>query len=445
MIGPSEDKHFPIKVGAKARTLHVDYLARVEGEGSLHIEMKGDKVQSATLNIFEPPRFFEALLQGRPHTDAPDITARICGICPVAYQMSAVYAMEDALSLTLPEYIHQLRRLIYCGEWIESHALHIYMLHAPDFLKEPDAIALAKKDPAHIRRGLKIKKGGNRIIQLLGGREIHPINVKVGGFFKLPTKNELEELKKVLVDTRSDALEGLHWVAGFSFPIEEEKKYELVSLHHEKEYPMARGDIACLSGKRFSSDGFLKHIQEEHVKGSTALYAHMNGKPYLVGPLARFNLHHHLLPSALHSVMDDIKFTLPCFNPYKSIIIRSLEILFAIDEAIRIIDAYTEQDSPPSVAYTAQAGTGYAVSEAPRGLLYHHYHLDDKGMISEAKIIPPTSQNQKMIEHDLLSVARKYAKENDDILRYQCEMAIRNFDPCISCATHFLSLRRTYG
>jgi sulfhydrogenase subunit alpha len=444
MTQKDEDKNFKVKVGARSRTLHVDYLARVEGEGSLHIQMKEGKVESARLNIFEPPRFFEALLRGRPLDDAPDITARICGICPVAYQMSSVYAMERALRLELPEYLHQLRRLIYCGEWIESHALHIYMLHAPDFYGATDAIALAKKDPSHIRRGLRIKKAGNEIIRLLGGREVHPINVKVGGFYKLPKKEDLTVLKAVLEAAVDDALEGLSWVSSFTFPFVE-KKVEHVCLRHPKEYPMARGEIITSSGLLFTPEEMLCHIREEHIEGSTALYATLHSKPYLVGPIARFNLNFDLLPTKVHREIERIGLHLPCLNPYQSIIIRSIEILFALYEALRIIDDYEEDSQISSLAIHPKEGWGYSATEAPRGLLYHHFHIDENGVIQEAKIIPPTSQNQKTIEEDLFVVAQRNASACDDTLRCECERAIRNFDPCISCATHFLSLKRTYG
>lgn len=214
---------------SETKTIKVDYLARVEGEGALYIKAEADQVTDVQLKIFEPPRFFEAFLRGRAYQEAPDITARICGICPVAYQMSAVHAMEDAFKITVPDPIRALRRLIYCGEWIESHVLHIYMLHAPDFLGYADAIQMAKDHANVVQRGLQLKKAGNALVTLLGGREIHPINIRVGGFYKVPRKRELAAITEQLQWAREAALETVRWVATLPFP-DFERDYEFVAL-----------------------------------------------------------------------------------------------------------------------------------------------------------------------------------------------------------------------
>jgi coenzyme F420-reducing hydrogenase alpha subunit len=220
----------------KSRTIKVDYLARVEGEGALYVKIKDNTVVDIKFKIFEPPRFFEAFLRGRTYNEAPDITARICGICPIAYQMSSVHAMEDAFGVKIDGQLRALRRLIYCGEWIESHVLHVYMLHAPDFLGYPDAIQLAKDYPDIVQRALQLKKIGNEIVALIGGREIHPINVRVGGFYKVPAKQELAPLAERLKWARDAALETVRWTASLNFP-DFEQDYEFVSLRHPEEYP----------------------------------------------------------------------------------------------------------------------------------------------------------------------------------------------------------------
>ena len=209
------------------KTINVDYLARVEGEGGVRITFDGRTVRDVELRIFEPPRFFEAFLRGRAYTEAPDITARICGICPVAYQMSAVHAMEDALGVTVSEPVRELRRLLYCGEWIESHTLHIYMLHAPDFLGYEGAIEMAKDHGDVVRQGLELKKIGNEILELLGGRAIHPVNVRVGGFYRAPSRRELRTLVEPLQRARDIALATVRFVSGFDFP-DCERDYEFV-------------------------------------------------------------------------------------------------------------------------------------------------------------------------------------------------------------------------
>src|SRR5690348_12375027 len=229
------------------RIIRTDYLARVEGEGALTVHLDGSRVEHVALEIFEPPRFFEALLRGRSFVEAPDITARICGICPVAYQTSAVNAMESLCGVETPEPIRLLRRLLYCGEWIESHALHVYMLHAPDFLGYASAIELARDAPAAVERGLALKKTGNDVMRLVGGREIHPINVRVGGFYKAPTRAELRTLVEPLERAREAALETVSWTATFDFP-EREIPCELVALSKPGTYAIEDGRIASDCG-----------------------------------------------------------------------------------------------------------------------------------------------------------------------------------------------------
>ena len=435
-------KELPIKVGTKSKTIHVDYLARVEGEGSLYIKTQGNQVEDVQLKIFEPPRFFEALLKGRSLFEAPDITARICGICPVAYQMSAVYAMESALGIEVPEYIHRLRRLIYCGEWIESHTLHIYMLHAPDFLGCKDAVEMAKKDQEILKRGLRIKKAGNEIIKLLGGREVHPINVKVGGFYMIPEKAKLLALSETLKKAYDDALQSLLWVSKLPFP-HIERDFEFLALHHDKEYPMARGTLKSSSGISFSSHEYEKYCLEHQVEHSTALHAVLKDKgEYLVGPVARYNLNRDNLPQSIQKIIEEIGFEKRCINPFRSIIVRSIEVLFALQEALDIIKDYDAEQLAPNIKCSIKPSTGFSATEAPRGLLYNKYIIGSDGLIQEAKIIPPTSQNQKLIEKDLYHFVKENISLSDQELQERCEMAVRNFDPCISCSTHFLKMRR---
>jgi len=225
---------------SRERTIKVDYLARVEGESALYVKLRGDRVEEVRLRIFEPPRFFEAFLRGRSFAEVPDITARICGICPAAYQMSAVHAMEDALGISVDGGLRELRRLLYCGEWIESHALHVYLLHAPDFLGYDDAIAMGRDHAEALRRGLSLKRTGNEIIRVLGGREIHPVNVRVGGFFRAPTRAELAPLGERLRRARDEARETVRWASGFEFP-DFEHDYEFVALRHPRNTRSTRG------------------------------------------------------------------------------------------------------------------------------------------------------------------------------------------------------------
>lgn len=424
----------------KSKTIKVDYLARVEGEGALFVKVKDKRVTDVELKIFEPPRFFEAFLRGRKFTEAPDITARICGICPVAYQMSACHAIEDALEVKIAPSIRALRRLLYCGEWIESHALHIYMLHAPDFLGYEDAITMAKDHPGEVQRGLRLKKAGNDIVTLLGGREIHPINVRIGGFYKLPSKQELAKLSEALKWARDAALETVRWVATFPFP-DFERDYEFVALRHSQEYPFNEGRLVSNKGLDISVREYDQHFAEEHVPHSNALHSVLKERgPYFVGPQARYSLNFDNLSPLAQEAARAAGLGPVCRNPFQSVIVRSVEIVQACDEALRIIDEFEPADRP-AADVVPRATTGYGCTEAPRGILYHRYRLDDHGIILDAKIVPPTSQNQKTIEEDLRHFVSAQIEAPADKLQWQCEQAIRNYDPCISCATHFLKLR----
>ena len=423
----------------KTRNIKVDYLARVEGEGALHIKIEDDKVSDVKLKIFEPPRFFEAFLRDRDFREAPDITARICGICPVAYQMSAVHAMENALGVKVDGPLRDLRRLIYCGEWIESHALHIYMLHAPDFLGYEDAIRMAKDHKDIVERGLKLKKTGNEIVALLGGREIHPINVRVGGFYKVFSKNDLEPLKENLKWARDAALETVRWTAKFPFQ-DFEQDYEFVALNHPTEYPFNEGRLVSSKGLDIDVAEYENYFEEEHVEHSNALHSVLKGGgSYFVGPMARFNLNFDRLSPRARQAAEEAGLKGACRNPFQSIIVRSVEVLYACDEALRILESY-EKPERPYIEAEPKEGVGFSCTEAPRGILYHRYKIDGDGKILEAKIVPPTSQNQKTIENDLWNFVPKYLDLPQDKLTWQCEQAIRNYDPCISCATHFLKL-----
>lgn len=421
------------------KTIKVDYLARVEGEGALFVKIVGDQVTDIQFKIFEPPRFFEAFLRGRGYQEAPDITARICGICPIAYQMSAIHAIEDAFGIKVTGQLRALRRLIYCGEWIESHALHMFMLHAPDFLGYEDAIQMAKDHPEIVQRGLQIKKFGNDIVRLVGGREIHPINVKVGGFYKVPSKRELRELREKLLIGRDETLKTVRWLKQLNIP-DFEKDYEFVALRHPDEYPFNEGRLVSTAGLEIAIQDFPAHFVEEHVAHSNALHCRLRERgAYCVGPQARFSLNFDRLSPLAQEAAREVGLPVPCLNPFLSIVIRGVELLYAYDEAIRIIDNYDLPDHP-SVEVHPVAGTGHGCTEAPRGILYHRYSVDEEGLITDARIIPPTSQNQKSIEQDLqVYISRNLTLPTKE-LTWQCEQAIRNYDPCISCATHFLKL-----
>jgi len=427
------------------RTLVTSGIARVEGEGSLYLRLTGDQVDEVRLDIYEPPRFFEAFLRGRSYREPPDITARICGICPVAYQTSAALAIEAACGAAVDGPIADLRRLLYCGEWIASHALHIYMLHAPDFLGYPSAIELARDQRAVVERGIALRRAGTAIMETIGGRAVHPVNFGVGGFYSVPSAADLRRLAAQLPAALEDALETVRWVAGFDFP-ELTIEHEMLALSQPGSYPIERGRPVTTAGREFAAAEFELQVIEEQVPHSTALHARLAGSDgtYLTGPLARYTLNSRWLPPAAAAAAAAAGLGDSCRNPFRSIVVRAVEVVCAIEEAIRIIAGY-RPPSQPSVEVIPQAGTGHGVSEAPRGVLYQRYELDRHGAVVSARIIPPTSQNQAAIERDLAVFAQQRLTLTDEQLARACERAIRSYDPCISCATHFLDLRVDRG
>ncbi len=425
----------------KSRIINVDYLARVEGEGALYVKIDGDKVENVELRIFEPPRFFEAFLRERDFREVPDITARICGICPIAYMNGAAHAMEMACGVDWPGgAIRDLRRLIYMGEWIESHVLHIYMLHAPDFLGYHDAIAMAKDHKPLVEKALRLKRLGNNLMRVIGGREIHPVNLKVGGFYSCPDKNKLLEFESELKWAWEAAVDTINFTASLDFP-DFEQDYEFVSLRHPEEYPFNEGRLVSSKGLDVNVvEGYDDYLREQHVAHSTALQTRTkDGNHVFLGPLARLANNFDKLAPRTREAALKAGWSNPTYNPFKNIVARAIEVAHCCEEALELIRRY-EKPEYDSIEVKARAGTGYAATEAPRGICYHRYSIDEQGLVTDAKIVAPTSVNQATMENDLLHFIPPRLDLDEDQLRHQCEQAIRNYDPCISCSAHFLKL-----
>ena len=434
---------------AGTRTIRVGAIARVEGEGALHLVMDGDQVEKVNLEIYEPPRFYEAFLRGRDFMEVPDITARICGICPVAYQMSSSHALEKAMGVydeVTPE-IRELRDLLYCGEWIESHVLHMFMLHLPDFLGYESAISMAADHGETVKQALRIKKLGNVIMDVTAGRSVHPVNVCVGGFYKAPDPDKLKALLPE-IDACLDLMcqLTLFLAEKIDYP-DLERDYEFVALCPDEGYSMNLGRIKSNKGLDVDQQEFGAAIEEQHKPHSTALHSVMKGRgEYLVGPLARLNLMHEgLHPKAkelLPKVCKLIGKNLPWQNNFLSLPARAIETVHALALSADIIRNYTlPQISRVRIA--PRAGYGGHGTEAPRGVCWHEYETEDDGSIKTAHIVPPTAQNQTTIESDLRELARQVVALSDEDAALRCEHLIRNYDPCISCSVHFLKFKRT--
>lgn len=415
-------------------------MARVEGEGGLYIGLQGGKAVEVRLDIYEPPRFFEGFLKGRFLQEVPDITARICGICPVAYQMSSALALENALGITVSAEVRALRRLMYCGEYIESHALHMYMLQAPDLYGKESAFELAEAAPDTVKTALRLKKIGNELLKVIGGRSVHPVNVCVGGFYSWPTTAALKALLPELEWGLGVARDAVQWSTTLPYP-ELEIDYEFVALHDEHEYGLMGDQILSSRGQKLEIADFEKAYIEEHVRHSNALHSHTaDGTTYLVGPLARLNLNHDQLASTAKQAMKDAGIELPIHNPYKALIARAVEVTHYFEEAVELINAYSAS-GPAHVDLQLKAGEGSGASEAPRGLLYHRYKIDERGLIVTARIVPPTAQNLPRLEADLFAIAPQLVRLPTPEATRRAEDLVRSYDPCISCATHFLRLR----
>lgn len=425
--------------------IEVGSLSRVEGEGALHVSVTDGEISDLRLRIYEPPRFFEGFLRGRGHHEPVDITARICGICPVAYQMSAASALERISGVTVDGALRDLRRLLYAGEWIESHMLHIGFLHAPDFLGAASGIELAAHQPARIEQILQLKKLGNDLMTVVGGRPIHPVNVRLGGFYRAPERDELMPFVERLAWAEEATADVVRWTVGFEFP-DLVVDHELVSLRHPTEYAVLDGRVVSDRGLDVDVADYDDEFVEVHVAHSTALHGRRRtGEPYLTGPLARWTNNHDRLSEPVHALADEIGVGPTERNPFRSILVRGLEVLDAVITARALIDGYVRPaasalDVPPC------AGTAWGASEAPRGVLFHRYETDADGTIVDARIVPPTAQNQPAIEADVRRVVEEHLRLHpgpaDEAataeLQHRCEVAIRNHDPCISCATHFL-------
>ena len=420
-------------------TFKVTHLARVEGDGGFSIKIKDGRVREAKFDVFEPPRLFEAFLRGRHFSEVPDMTARICGICPLAHMLSATQAMETAFGLSIPPAVALLRELMFLGEWIASHSLHIHLLHAPDFFDCPDVITLSRRYPDVVKRGLRLKKVGNDIVRRIGGREVHPVNLGIGAFFTMPPSSVIASLRQDLAWAREAAMETVRWTAGFSFP-KFEQDYVFLALHDPDQYAITSGRLMASTGENLAIEDFETFMTEEQVSYSTALHGlSREHGACLVGPMARFNLNFHQLSPGARQVASEIDLRPPCNNPFKSIVVRSVEMVHACERILLLMGRYDAVESS-AAPISPSAATGFGCVEAPRGVCWHKYQLDDHGKVLEARIVPPTSQNLRRVEMDVTAFANQFTDLTPDRLVWQCEQLVRCYDPCISCSCHAINL-----
>lgn len=422
--------------------IQVPLLTRVEGEGSLEFTARDGKLEKLHLRIFEPPRLFEKFLEGQDYTEVPHIAARVCGVCPIAYQMTSIRAMEKIFGLAEDPWVHAMRRVIYYGEWLQSHALHINLFAAPDFLGFADALQMASRYPDDVKRGMQLQGLGNDMLRLLGGRSVHPIGLRVGGFHRAPPKHEVADLVDKLLAARDMVREFAAWAVSLPRPVDEQD-FVSVAISHLREYGLNEGQLVSDKGLAIDFAEYPQHFREHQVEHSTAHYSMMDGRSYFLGPLARMNLNFKQLPPEVQAFSHELGLHFPSRNMFMNVAARALECYLAIVDSLNILQHY-RLPVRPWQDFTPRAGIGHHCTEAPRGMIYHRFELGSDGRVKTATMIPPTSQNQARLEQNLHTAVERFGLEQaDEDLRDLCEKVIRNYDPCLSCSTHFLQLKVT--
>lgn len=421
------------------RQVNVAYIARIEGQGQIEIRVSGGQIKEARFPVFEPPKFFESFLVGRHCSEVHELTSRICGICPVPHQITALRAVENALGIKISQQTRDLRRLLNYSSHIQSHILSIYILSLPDFLGHESIFTMTKDYAPVILRALKLKKLGNDITELIGGRAVHPVSALVKGFTNVPEKEQMKKIRERLVDAKKDALETIELVSTLKIP-DLAVDSEHLSISQPDEYAMNEGRLKSTKGIDADESEYRDYIAESQVDYSWTKQSRVIGRDsFLVGPLARVNINFDQLSYDTRRMAQKIDFKVPNFNPFASIIARALEVLNAIDDSIVIIDRLPLKEEDRS--FEVKAGRGYAITEAPRGILYHAYTLDEKGEVTKADIVTPTAENLKNVENDFLQLIPKITDLSEEEATLRCEMLVRAYDPCLSCSVHYIRVK----
>ena len=423
--------------------IEVSPLPRVEGHGDLVLNVKNKKIEKLQMRIPESPRFFEAMLVGRNYTEPSHITSRICGICSVAHTFTSIKATEATLGVKLNEQIVKLRKLINHGEYIQSNCLHVYFLAAPDFLGVGSVIPLVKTHPAVVNIAVNMKKVGNEIVRIIGGRAVHPITTVVGGFTKLPAEEGLHKIKEMLKSLYPDLETSLKVFKTLKIPAFE-RETEYISLSDKYEYALYDGDIKSSDGWTIKAQDYLSKIKEKVVQHSTGKHCWASRDAYMVGALSRFNNNYLQLSDNAKTYAEELGLKSPGYNTFMINIAQFIEIIHSVDDSMKLIDELLEaglDESKAMVKINVKAGRGVGAVEAPRGLLIHDYTYDEKGKVTKANLIIPTNMNYANIEKDLEAFVPQIIEKSEDEIKLGCEMLIRAYDPCISCSTHFLNVK----
>ncbi len=421
--------------------IEIKHIARVEGHGSLHVTTKDGHLEDVKMSVDEGARLFEAFLVGREYTEVPEIACRICAICSASHRVVSTKAVEKAMGIKVDEQVTDLRRLLIWGEYIESHILHALYLALPDYVGHESVISAVQEFPDLVKIALKLKKLGNDMQILPGGREVHQVSVQVGGFSSYPEKGDLDKLKHRINDARADLQACVDvWATLEEIPFE--RKTDYLAIRRDDEYALVDGDIATLSGIRAPVEDYKKYINERIPDYSYAKAGEMNGKSFFVGALARLNINQDLLLPFAKKVIDQLGIELPSFNTFHNNAAQLIETAQVFDMAEKTIDKLLKSDlewHEPKVA--AKAGKGTHITEAPRGSLVHSYEFDDKGILKKADIIAPTTMNYGNMEDDVRGFFPQIADLSAKDIQFNLNRLIRAYDPCISCSCHVAEVR----
>lgn len=422
-------------------TVDVHHVTRVEGHGNIVVEVRGGKLSTCRFDVVETPRFFEAMLRGRPYEDASHVTSRICGICAVGHATTSLRATERALGIVPTEQTRWLRKLNFYGEILDSHVLHAYMLVAPDLLGLNSVLPLAKSAPDVVLRALRMKKLAGDICKVICGRHTHPLGLAVGGFRMFPAPGELEELHARLVAARTDVEATLELFGKLKLP-SFERDTEYIALYSPDEYCFIDGQIRSSLGNSLPLDRYREVTNEHIVAHSSAKHTRHDRESYMVGALARFKISHALLHPVARQAADALGLKPTCTNPYMNTVAQVVEIAHSVEESITIIEQLLKKGvvAEPLVPPARLSGTGVGACDVPRGVLFHCYEIDE-GRIVRADCVIPTGQNIANIEADMRALVPKIMDRTQDEVRLQLEMLVRAYDPCISCSTHLIDLR----
>ncbi len=419
------------------KEVEVCYVSRVEGQGAINVEVGPDgEVKRSEFAIFEPMRFFESLLRDRSLFEVHEISSRICGICPIAHQITSLRAVENAYNLEVSDQTRILRRLLALSGWIQSHSLSVFFLTAPDYMGYDGVVSLSADHRDLAEMALRLKKLGNDIGEVVGGRAVHPISAVVGGFTNIPSPSDLRPFKDRLQAGLDDMSIAADLVGGFDYPVINQDN-ELVAVSNPHEYGLNKGRLVSTEGLDIGEQNYRSMIVENQVEHSNAKQSRVKDRDtFMVGPLSRVSINRDQLTSLGKNAIEAVGLDTGSTDPFMNIKARVVEIIHALDESIQIIDElpYELEEEPlkPEVGVPCQ---GAALTEAPRGSLYHWYSFDKTGSVIDCDIVPPTAHNSAQVEKSLSRLSRRAVREDGDLTR-NCEMLVRAYDPCISCSVH---------